>query len=80
VAATNDITIEPKVDLQAVSDITHALHRSWFFDPKTISVMGEDGKIRLTGTVHTPHERKVAAATAWAAPGVIDVQNELQIV
>lgn len=81
VAVTNDITIEPKVDLQAVSDdITHALHRSWFFDPKTITVTGEDGKIRLTGTVHTPHERKVAAATAWAAPGVIDVQNDLQIV
>jgi len=81
VAVTNDITIAPKVDCESITDdITHALHRSWFFDPKTISVSAEDGKIRLTGTVHTPQERKVAAATAWAAPGVIDVRNELRIV
>ncbi len=81
VAVTNDITIKPKVDCQNISDdITHALHRSWFFDPTTISVSGDDGKIRLTGTVHTPQERKVAAATAWAAPGVVDVKNELRVV
>jgi osmotically-inducible protein OsmY len=81
VAVTNDITIKPKVDCQNISDdIMHALHRSWFFDPKTISVSGDDGHIRLTGTVHTPHERKVAAATAWAAPGVTDVKNELRVI
>lgn len=81
VAVSNDITITPKVDVENIhDDIMHALHRSWFFDPETISVSGEDGKIRLIGTVHTPHERKVAAATAWAAPGVIDVKNELRIV
>lgn len=81
IAVSNDITIAPKVDCQNISDdITHALHRSWFFDPNTISVSGEDGKIKLTGTVHTPHERKVAAATAWAAPGVVDVKNELRVV
>ena len=81
VAVSNEITIAPKVDCGNISDdIMHALHRSWFFDPKTISVSGEDGHIRLIGTVHTPHERKVAAATAWAAPGVVDVKNELRVV
>ena len=81
VGVSNDVTIKPRVDCVNISDdIMHALHRSWFFDPKTISVSGEDGNIRLTGTVHTPHERKVAAATAWAAPGVTDVKNELRVV
>ncbi len=81
VAVTNDIKITPKVNCQNISDdIMHALHRSWFFDPSTIKVSGDDGHIRLIGTVHTPHERKVAAETAWAAPGVVDVKNELRVI
>jgi osmotically-inducible protein OsmY len=56
-----------------------ALNPSWFFDPKAITVTGENGKIRLIGTVRTPYDRQVAAATAWAAPGVIDVKNEIRI-
>jgi len=56
------------------------LHRSWFFDPKTIEVTAEGGRVRLTGTVSSPHDRQTAAATAWAAPGVIEVENEIVIV
>lgn len=77
---TNHITIKPRVDVVNLSDdITHALGRSWFFDPKTISVSAEGGKVRLAGTVETPHDRQLAAATAWAAPGVTDVVNNLII-
>lgn len=78
---TNRITIKPKVDVSNVSDdILHALHRSWFFDPKTIEVTADGSKVRLTGTVESLHERQVAAATAWAAPGVTDVENDLAVV
>lgn len=78
---SNEITIKPRVDVSHVSDdIMHALHRSWFFDPKTITVSADEGRVRLAGTVHTPHDRQVAAATAWAAPGVTDVVNEIKIV
>jgi len=35
------------------------------------------GTVRLTGTVHSPHERQFAATTAWAAPGVKSVENHL---
>jgi len=57
-----------------------ALHRSWFFDLKTIKVSAEGGKVVLTGTVESLHERQVAAATAWAALGVTDVENDIAVV
>ncbi len=77
---SNHIRIKAPLDAGHVSDeIMHALHRSWFLDPKTIDVRVEEGTVFLSGTVHTPHERQVAAATAWAAPGVTDVRNEIAI-
>jgi osmotically-inducible protein OsmY len=35
--------------------------------------------VKLTGTVRSQHERKMAAAAAWAAEGVTDVENDLAI-
>jgi osmotically-inducible protein OsmY len=35
--------------------------------------------VRLTGSVDTPHERDVAAAAAWAAPGAVYVENDIRI-
>lgn len=78
---SNEIVIKKQVDAGHISDeIMHALHRSWFFDPKTIDVRVDDGTVHLTGTVHSPHDRQLAAASAWAAPGVIDVRNDIAIV
>jgi osmotically-inducible protein OsmY len=80
VGVANQITIKPTVNTANVSDdITHALHRSWFFDPVTISVSAQDGKVHLSGTAHGPHELQLAAATAWLAPGVTDVENDIEI-
>jgi len=81
IGVTNRIAIKPKVDVSNIGDdIMHALHRSWFFDPKTITVTAEGSKVVLTGTVESLHERQVAAATAWAAPGVTDVENDIAVV
>jgi osmotically-inducible protein OsmY len=81
VGVSNLLTIKSKVDVSNISDdIMHALHRSWFFDPKTITVSAEDGRVRLSGTVHSPIDRQLAAATAWSGPGVTDVENEIAIV
>ena len=80
VGVTNKITIRSKVLASDISDeIMHALNRSWFFDPRTITVETDDGKVRLRGTVHSAHERQVAAATAWSAPGVTDVENNITV-
>jgi osmotically-inducible protein OsmY len=80
VGVSNHITIRPAVNVAVLSDdIMHALHRSWLFDPKTISVSAQGGKVRLTGTVHSLSERNEALATAWAAPGTTAVVNDLAI-
>ncbi len=81
VGVSNLITIKPRVNAGDISDdITHALHRSWLFDPKTIKVSALGGNIRLSGTVHSWHDRNVAAATAWAAPGAIAVENDITVI
>ncbi len=80
VGVSNATTIKPSVDTESLSDdITHALHRSWFFDPKAVQVTAEHGRVRLTGTVHSQHDRQVAAETAWAAQGATDVQNLITV-
>ncbi len=81
VGVSDAITIKAKVNTLNLSDnIMHALHRSWFFDPNTIKVSADGGKIRLTGSVHSPHDRQVAAETAWAAPGATAVENNIAII
>ena len=67
-------------DSQISDEITHALHHSWFFDPKTITVSEVDGKVRLSGTVSSPHDRRRAAVAAWSHPNVTDVVNDIQVV
>jgi osmotically-inducible protein OsmY len=81
VGVSNRIIIKPTVDASVISDdIMHALHRSWFFDPKTVTVTTESGRVWLTGTVPSLHDLQLAAATAWAAPGVTAVKNDIAIV
>jgi osmotically-inducible protein OsmY len=81
VGLSNQITIKPRVNTENLSDdIMHALHRSWFFDPQTINVSANGGKVRLSGTAPSLHDRQVAAATAWTAAGVTDVENDIAVV
>jgi osmotically-inducible protein OsmY len=69
----------PSVDVARISDdIVHILHRSWFFDPKTVIVTANGGKVRLTGAVLTSRDRR-KAAMAWCAPGVTDVENDIRV-
>jgi osmotically-inducible protein OsmY len=81
VGVSNQATIKPRVNTSNLSDdITHALHRSWFFDPQEVHVRADGGKVVLSGTVHSYHERQVAAETAWSAPGATDVVNDIAVV
>ena len=59
--------------------IGSALHRSWFYDSDNVSVSADGGKVRLSGTVETWHDREVAESTAWAAPGATAVENNIMI-
>ena len=76
---TNRTSIKPRVNTATLSDeITHALHRSWFFDP-AIAVSADGGNVRLSGTVSSPHDRQVAGLTAWAAHGATSVENNIRV-
>jgi osmotically-inducible protein OsmY len=78
---SNQVLIAPPVSTSNIVDnIMHALHRSWFFDPHTVKVSAQDGDVRLTGVVTSWHDRQVAGDTAWAAPGVTNVENDLSVV
>ncbi len=80
VGVSNNTTIKPRVNTSNLSDdITHALHRSWFFDPDTVKVSASGGKVKLTGSVDSFHDRAVAAETAWAAPGATSVENDIVV-
>ena len=80
VGVSNHVVVKSSVD---VSDISHkirsALNRSWLPDDQTVTVRADGGKIHLTGTVRSPHDRHLAWATAWAAPGATSVENDIAI-
>jgi osmotically-inducible protein OsmY len=73
---TNDIQIVP---VQPVSEIQSAIEaafqRSSILDSAALSVEVDDAKVVITGDVHSHDELKEVERTAWAHPGVRDVQN-----
>ena len=81
VGVSDQVTIKPRVDPVNVSHaIEHALHRTWYFDRDKVAVSAKGGQVHLTGTVYTPHDKQVAAWTAWGAPGVTGVENDIRVV
>jgi osmotically-inducible protein OsmY len=85
VGISNLIEIKPTVNADDVGqNITRALLRSSllrssFYDPNTIKVSAQDGKIKLTGHVTTWNARELAGAAAWSAPGAISVENDIAV-
>jgi osmotically-inducible protein OsmY len=81
VGVSNQLTLKARINTENIrDDIDHALGRSWFFDPETIQVTADGGKVKLTGTAHSPYDRMLAGSTAWAAPGATSVENDIRVV
>jgi osmotically-inducible protein OsmY len=81
ISVSNQATIKPRVNVANLSDdIAHAMKRSWFFDADKVHVRADAGKVVLSGTADSDHERKLAAETAWSAPGVTAVENDIVVV
>jgi osmotically-inducible protein OsmY len=79
VGVSNNITIKSKPNTSKIrDDILLALDRAWF-DPATINVAAQGGKVTLTGKVGSWYEREEAGSTAWAAPGTTSVHNEIAV-
>lgn len=77
VAVSNETRVKPRANAANISaDIDFALHRGWF-DPARITVTTDGGKVKLTGMVDSPSERRTAGSTAWGSPGATSVENEL---
>jgi osmotically-inducible protein OsmY len=81
VGITNGITVEPHVSVTDVqAKIEAALKRNAEVDARRINVTASDGKVTLSGNVHSWFERDQARRAAWAAPGVKEVDDRIMIV
>lgn len=77
---SNNITLAPRATVASVKEkIEAAFKRSAEIDSKRIQVEAKDGKIILRGHVRSWAEKSEAQQAAWAAPGVMFVQNDLSI-
>lgn len=77
---TNLITVKPRASATEVkSRIEAAFRRSAELDAQNIQVETLNGKVTLRGNVHSWSERQEAARTAWAAPGITQVENLIAI-
>jgi len=79
-AVINDIHIRPQVNASDVrAQIRAALERSADLEASGIHVSVADGKVVLSGNVRNWIEREEAARAAWSAPGVVAVEDLIQI-
>jgi osmotically-inducible protein OsmY len=78
---TNDIALKAHVKTTDVREkIEAAFKRSAEIDARRINVTAQDGKVVLSGNVHSWAERREAERAAWAAPGVTTVDDRLAII
>jgi osmotically-inducible protein OsmY len=76
----NEITVKPRASATDVkSRIEAAFRRSAELDAKRVRVETHEGKVTLRGGVQSWSERQEAERTAWAAPGVTQVENLIAI-
>ena len=77
---SDQIAIKPRVSASIVkSDIEAALKRRAKSDAQKIFVEVRGGDVTLTGTVHSWSERDLARHSAWGAPGVRNVVDNITV-
>jgi len=80
IGVSNLVKVKPKMDATALgSKIQEALLRQASREAKHINVLVDSGRVTLEGTVHSWAERRAAQGVAWAAPGVLKVENHLRV-
>jgi osmotically-inducible protein OsmY len=80
VGVANLIRVSAPVAVTEVKEkIQKALLRNAELDASRITVHTDGGRVVLGGKVHAWYERDVAERAAWSAPGVTQVQDDIQI-
>ena len=78
---SNLITLKPRATTTEVkSRIEAAFRRGAELDAQKVKVESRDGKVTLHGQLQSWAERDEADRTAWAAPGVTEVENLILVV
>lgn len=76
----NKITIKPRITADKLEQqISDAFERNALIDAKKITAQVIEGVVTLRGTVRSFTEKEDAEATAWAAPGVTLIKNQLEV-
>ena len=76
----NGIQVTPPVSTGDVRNrIEQAFERQADLEAENISVQAQGSKVTLTGTVSSWSKRNIAERTAWAAPGVAQIEDKLVV-
>ena len=77
----NFIAVKPPVSASDIkSKIKAALQRSALTDADKIAVEVKGSKVVLSGQVHSFSEKEDAEYAVWRAPGINEVENQIQVV
>jgi osmotically-inducible protein OsmY len=77
---TNLVQIKPKVAPAEIQRRIHAAFvRNAHIDAERVCAQVHEGEVTLRGTVSSLAELEEAQRTAWSAPGVKAVTNQLDI-
>ena len=66
-------------DREVKSTVVHRLRENPYTADGRIKVAVSDGVVELGGTVPSPEARQVAGEDARTIPGVVDVQNAIEV-
>jgi osmotically-inducible protein OsmY len=76
---TDDVTVSNDPGVAVSDGISDSLVRNAAVDADKVKVSDSGGHVTLSGTVRSYAEKKEAVRSAWLAPGVISVDDQLVI-